>query len=670
MAVDPLWDNVVLRLTLDEVLTDYSDSAHTVQMVQGSIPGTPSGDPIWQDGRFGKSAQLGGINNTANRLEITGSLSDFNFGAGDFTVEWWLYGVSSTGRLLISADNFTTGQRAFNFGLSTRVTSGGNVNRYSIEAQLWSAANAVLVDITSGLEFGPTGNGYDEWTHLCFEREGGNFRVYRNGVMIHKVTTLGTTAVHDATTPLMIGGRPTFSGGGRTAGVHWFDDIRITKGVARFASDLGFTPPSSAYPTSGDVEPTEVEVDAGALVVTGAAPLVIGQEVAEPSPGALVITGGQPAVVQTGEAYPLTGSLVITGQAPEIFNGIYALPSPGHLVVAAGAPEVLIFTEASALVSQTAVLAIAEPPPPPARISQQAVLGIGYVIPEVAVSQQAILVIAHGGPCVTSRCQIWTITRRDGRVFRYTSHDEDVQFGLETYKACHSLNPSASENASSLGSVGNIELVGIIDDDGISEADLYGGRFDDAYVTVDLIAWGSPVEAPRRLASGWTGQLSQGDTSFNMEVLGSSSRLEQQALTQPYAPGCRWIFGDSRCGVDVEAKKLAGQITSVASRARFGAELSGGPGAWQWANGRVRFLTGPNAGQVLEVKTVDFDTGLITLWPSAAMLPTAGDEFELLPGCDLAKDGGCSVYANVINFGGFPDVPGEDAMLETPNAQY
>ena len=37
MAVDPLWDNVVLRLTLDETLTDYSDSAHTVQMVTGSI---------------------------------------------------------------------------------------------------------------------------------------------------------------------------------------------------------------------------------------------------------------------------------------------------------------------------------------------------------------------------------------------------------------------------------------------------------------------------------------------------------------------------------------------------------------------------------------------------------------------------------------------------------
>lgn len=256
MAGDPYWDDVVLRLTLDETLVDSSPSAHTVLMVQGGIPGTDSGSPVWQTGKFGQAAQLGPVNNTPNRLEITGSLTDFNFGAGDFTVEWWVYGVPSTGRLLISCDNFVTGQRAFNLGLSTRTTSGANVNRYSIEAQLWSDTNVAMVDISGGLEFGPTGNGYDEWTHLCFERQGGNFRVYRNGVMIHKVSSLGTTAVHDATTPLMVGGRPTFSGGGRTAGVHWFDDVRITKGVARYGTDLGFSVPTAPYPTSGGEEAT------------------------------------------------------------------------------------------------------------------------------------------------------------------------------------------------------------------------------------------------------------------------------------------------------------------------------------------------------------------------------------------------------------------------------
>ncbi|TIL80512.1 MAG: LamG domain-containing protein, partial [Mesorhizobium sp.] len=30
----------------------------------------------------------------------------------------------------------------------------------------------------------------------------------------------------------------------------WIDELRITKGVARYASDGGFTPPTAAFPRS------------------------------------------------------------------------------------------------------------------------------------------------------------------------------------------------------------------------------------------------------------------------------------------------------------------------------------------------------------------------------------------------------------------------------------
>lgn len=669
MAVDPFWDNVVLRMTFDGTLEDVSNSGHV--LTPESYTGTGAAF-FATDGKFNDCYHFSTTNNATVRLVEDGLNPDWDLGDEDFTLEFW-WGANTyhpNGTSYFAVFDPVNGQRSFRFGVAS-YSAGTGAGR--IYGQMWDGTSAtpfVEVSMLYGASYFDLRN---RWTHFCFERAGGVLRLYVDGVMRAKSAFSASKVVRPQSLSghaLTINGVRSSAGGTYLGAGQAWDDLRFTKGVARYNSDAGFALPTEAYPTSSGSEPVEVNPAGGGLALEGQVPTVIGQQVVTPSAGALEITGSAPTVATSGEAYPLPGSLVITGQAPEIFDGIMARPTPGQLLINPGAPEVLIFTESSAIVTQQAVLEVAVPPPPPARVDQLAAMAIGYVVPDVAVSQQAILVVAHGGPCVTSRCQIWTITRRDGRVFRYTSHDEDVQFGLETYKACHSLNPSASENASSLGSVGNIELVGIIDDDGISEADLYGGRFDDAYVTVDLIAWGSPVEAPRRLASGWTGQLSQGDTSFNMEVLGSSSRLEQQALTQPYAPGCRWIFGDSRCGVDVEAKKLSGQITSVASRARFGAELSGGPGAWQWANGRVRFLTGPNAGQVLEVKTVDFATGLITLWPSAAMLPTAGDEFELLPGCDLAKEGGCSVYANVINFGGFPDVPGEDAMLETPNAQY
>lgn len=290
--------------------------------------------------------------------------------------------------------------------------------------------------------------------------------------------------------------------------------------------------------------------------------------------------------------------------------------------------------------------------------------------PANRITQAGFLVLADAQPCVTQRCQIWTIMRRDGVVLRFTSLDRDLILGDKVFKSCASLNPSASENASTLGSVGNIELDGIIDDDAISEEDLYGGLYDDAYVTVDLVGWGSVAASTHRLASGWTGELSQGESGFKMEVLGAGSRLDQQALVQMVTPGCRWTFGDSRCTVDREALLLTGVVTASVSRSEFQATLSGGDGGLLWANGTVRFTSGLNDGQVLEVREVDFGAGAVSLWPSAAYQVEPGDTFDLLPGCDKAKTGGCTIYANVINFGGFSDVPGQDAILETPDAQY
>lgn len=420
--------------------------------------------------------------------------------------------------------------------------------------------------------------------------------------------------------------------------------------------------------TMGSTPSQEVETTPGELIVSGGQPSLTVDEVVNALAGSLLLTPIAPVIVTNVEIDVPRGAAVLQGRRPTVRQGVSISASPGRLQITGGQP--VIFTDFRAVLPQQAALAVVEPPPPPMRLSQQATLAAGYVIPPVAVSQQAVLILVDGSPCVTERCQLWRIKRRDGVEFRYTSLDRDVRYGGQVYKSCGSLNPSASEDASTLGTVSNIELEGIISDDGITEADLYGGLFDDAYVTVDLVAWGALPESPRRLASGWTGELSQGDTGFKMEVLGAGSRLDQQALVQMVTPGCRWVFGDSRCGKDLEAMKLTGEVTGSVTRSVFGASLSGDGAGRQWENGTVRFTSGVNEGQRLEVRSVDFAAGVVNLWPSAAFRAEPGDTFDLLPGCDKSRDGGCTLYANVINHGGFPDVPGNDAILETPDAQY
>ena len=450
-------------------------------------------------------------------------------------------------------------------------------------------------------------------------------------------------------------------------------DQAVAAGGERFALAFqtnGFTHAitSWGFAVVGDsVDPVTVDVPNGALELAGQTPDLAIDQFVEPDPGQLELAGQVPNVAVDLDVPLGAGALEVEGQAPSVSVGVTVPFDGGELELQGQQP--FVATDLQALATQQAVLVLGALEPD-ALASQQAALLLAEIVPDVAASQQAVLLLADGSPCVTERCQIWTITRRDGVVFRYTSHDRDLLYGGQVYSACRSLNPSASENASSLGSVGNIELEGIIDDDGISEADLYGGLFDDAYVTVDLISWGSLAESPRRLASGWTGELSQGDSGFRMEVLGAGARLDQQALVQMITPGCRWEFGSPQCGVDAEALSIGGVVTAAQTRAVFSAVLDGPDGGLQWANGKVRWTSGVNAGLVLEVKSVDFGSGLVTLWPSAAHLPSPGDAFDLLPGCDKAKTGGCTVYSNIINFGGFPDVPGSDAILETPDAKY
>lgn len=295
--------------------------------------------------------------------------------------------------------------------------------------------------------------------------------------------------------------------------------------------------------------------------------------------------------------------------------------------------------------------------------------------------------LVSGFPCVSQTCQVWKITRRDGEVFRYTSHSADLDWAGYTWKACLSFQNSATQSSSEIGSAGDFTLDGIVDDDGVSEEALYGGLFDDAFVECWRVDWGNTGAPTRRLFAGWVGDISHGDDGVRMSVLGPSHRLGQNSITTVIAAACRWVFGSTECGYDREALKLSGTVSAVVDRGSLEATLSGGDGGWYWNNGLLRFTSGVNAGQELEVKEVAFGSGAtgtgtgtgtgsgatsIVLWKLAPLLFTAGDTFELLPGCDKAKDSdfGCQLYNNKINHGGFPDVPGEDALTDTPNSKY
>lgn len=134
---------------------------------------------------------------------------------GDFTIEFWLYALASRGRLFtLTAAN-------------SRIEidqNGSNPYKFYLYNE--------GVEIFDNLAVGLSGS---SWHHLALTRSGSTLRLFGGG-------TLYATATHSSTlTPTTVmgsGSAVLFDG--------YMDDLRITKGVARYTAS--FTPPAAPFP--------------------------------------------------------------------------------------------------------------------------------------------------------------------------------------------------------------------------------------------------------------------------------------------------------------------------------------------------------------------------------------------------------------------------------------
>ena len=305
----------------------------------------------------------------------------------------------------------------------------------------------------------------------------------------------------------------------------------------------------------------------------------------------------------------------------------------------------------------------------PGIIASQA--GIEYlhrVTPSFGITQSGVEFLHKLVPCSTKWAQIWTITRTDGEVYRFTSKDTDLDFGGHTYAACNSMTPSASENAAEAGSVGNMELAGLLASGAISMADLHAGLFDGAQVEAWLVPW-QGTETPKALLTGTFGKVDFGENGFKVELMGDGGRLQQTPLVRTLQPNCRWQFGDAFCGKELAPLTVTGTVDSGVGQRGF-TDAARAEAAGYFSRGRVTFTSGANAGISAEIKSHETG-GVFTLWPRLANPIVVGDQYSMVPGCTNmleAANGtnGCTAWDNVVNNGGFEWVPGADAVKKTP----
>jgi len=266
----------------------------------------------------------------------------------------------------------------------------------------------------------------------------------------------------------------------------------------------------------------------------------------------------------------------------------------------------------------------------------------------------------------------WLVTRTDTQVFGFTTHDTDLLIDGVTYAAATGIDRRAIESRDGL-SVDNAEAIGFLNSAAITEDDLRAGVWDHAEIRVFEVNWADLTMGDLKQMRGWLGEVKVEGETYKAELRGLMTALNTK-ICEPYTPGCRNRLGDSRCQIDLTDYTATGTVFTVTSNREFDSDLpsstvrldpssTGAPTAGYFEAGRLTWLTGANAGRKMEVKSYAAG-GDIELQLAMTSTVAPGDTFSVHRGCDKTRDGDCfTVFENVVNFRGHPDLPGTDKIL-------
>lgn len=261
------------------------------------------------------------------------------------------------------------------------------------------------------------------------------------------------------------------------------------------------------------------------------------------------------------------------------------------------------------------------------------------------------------GSKTLARC--WRFERKDGEVFTVTTCAHNLLINGELYLSRDGVNPTAIENQAD-ASVPNSEINGTLNTDFATEEDIVGGLWDGASVLIFEVNYRELSQGILILQSGTLGDVSVGRQAFKAEVRGLAQFL-QQTVGEVYTKTCTANLGDERCKVDVEALRISGTVASVVSRQEFTTDTVGYPADYFGA-GVIIWTTGENAGFSMEINAYNSPAFALNL--PMPFNVAAGDAYTVIPGCRKRLIEDCKTkFANILNFRGFPYVPGPDSVL-------
>lgn len=215
---NPYYDKVALSLKFDGT----NGSTSFVDTGPNAFPVTPSGNAqITSASKYGSGA--GAFDGSGDYLQVSNNAL-YNFGSSNFTIEGWIYPVTSSGERVIVAKNegsYTTG---FEWWLGILGSNNLQFTFVNASATFYSVTSSTTIPANT-------------WTHVSVVRSGSTITLFVNGVISGTTTsqTIRATASNVSVSRDLEN-----LGGGRYLNGS-IDELEITPGVAKYKAN--FTPP-------------------------------------------------------------------------------------------------------------------------------------------------------------------------------------------------------------------------------------------------------------------------------------------------------------------------------------------------------------------------------------------------------------------------------------------
>lgn len=267
----------------------------------------------------------------------------------------------------------------------------------------------------------------------------------------------------------------------------------------------------------------------------------------------------------------------------------------------------------------------------------------------------------HLASGATTLCQCWKIVRTDGVVQGFTDHDVHLSFEGIIFQPQSGF--TASEAVSNLGlGVDTSEIEGALQSENISQAALHGGEYDNAKVTIYAVNW-QAVDQRTILRVADIGEVTCEDGLFRAELRGLMHRLNQ-VQGRLFENTCDADLGDARCRVDLTNPEFnaSGSILGhLDSQTFLVSGIDSFPDGW-FDRGVLIWTEGENQGRRIEVDSQFASSGAsrLRIWLPMPAPVLSGDRFALVTGCDKLFPTCRAKFNNVVNFRGFPHIPGND----------